>query len=1184
MSRVSVSVTIFLGLLSGSVRADEPAATHRWIFDAEHIAGRQVTAVTGQIDGEVVGNVKLSSEPPAIQFDGRENRMEWLTDGDHEHLPKRECSFETWVTIDVAAEWGAIVGAIQDNGDYERGWLLGYRDTKFCFAIATGKKNRLTYLTAPDDFVLGVWYHVAGTYDGTTMRLFVDGEQVAESTEQSGDIIYPPKTWFAIGAYHDDNELYPMAGKLAELSIYRQVIAPEDIAKRFDATMHRYPSAKAIVDKVAAWPTYMHDIGRSGVTHEAVSLPLYKAWEYRTRVAPAPAWPPPANQDFWHDKHGLPARVTYDRAFHVVSEGERVYFGSSSEDQVFAISLATGEPLWSFFAEGPVRLAPTVADGRVYFGADDGIAYCLNATAGKLVWRYEVSESDRRLPGNGRVISLLPIRSSILIDAGQARFAAGLFPLQGTYQYALDMQTGAELAKGKIDFSPQGYMQRRGSSMTVAQGRAPKAKLGVIPQSVKTKVPSAGSPLDEFPFAQIRADDVRFAGGKGQVAAFDADEQLIWSAEVTGDAYSLAVVDGSLLVSTDQGIVYRFTSDRPSDLKRWDLRSRDPDAKPTSPNKLATAIIEQAGVEKGYCLLVGDGLDKLATDLAKRTQLNIVWAVADEEKAAAARMRLDEGGVYVQVTVHSVSGARLPYASGMFNLLVCRFESAADGKLTASELRRLLCPGKGTGVVLSDSAAGDIQQLNDWAQSLDPREVERPDQDAIGILVRRPPLSDAGQWTHIYGGIGNTSCSEDTHVNTDLALQWFGEPGPQQMLDRHHRTVPPLYIDGHLFVPGNDRVYGVDAYNGTVLWNVEVANSRRVAAMRDAGSMAASKEYLYVAAGDRCYGLAAQTGAFELNIPVPPVMDGKQRDWGYVAYVGDQLIGSATKPEAGRDDHSREQIKETYYDFVPLVTSDAVFAMNRHDGKQLWQYEASAGAIVNATITSGGGRMYFVESTNPETLQSATGRSTLKDLLGSGSDLVALELETGKLAWRTAFDFSELQHQMFLSYSEEKLVAVGTKNRRDGVKDFVWYDLHGFDAISGKHVWQATQNQRWESNGDHGEQDHHPTIVGDTVYQQPYAYDLHTGERRTDWQFARGGHGCGALSASASTVFFRAANPTMCDLATGKNTKVTQVSRPGCWINMIPAGGLLMIPEASSGCTCNFPIQASMVFAPRHDF
>ncbi len=940
----------------------------------------------------------------------------------------------------------------------------------------------------------------------------------------------------------------------------------------------------AIAEDIVAWPTYMHDNARSGVTHEKVALPLSKSWEYRTRVAPAPAWPPPANQDFWHNKYGLPARVTYDRAMHVVSDGERVYFGSSSEDQVFALSLETGERLWSFFAEGPMRLAPTVADNKVYFGADDGCAYCLNATDGALVWRYRAGESDRRIPGNGRIVSLLPIRTGIMIDAGQARFAAGLFPPQATFQYALDAKTGAELAKGQIDFSPQGYMQRRGGSLMVAQGRAPDATLASGATDDKTPTETAGNPLADYPLALIRADMVRFAGGEGKVAAFNEKDQVIWSAEVTGAAYSLAVAGNSLLVSTDQGCIYRFTTDAAPEPKLWDLRNSDAEATASTVSPVVSAIVQHTEVDLGYCLLIGDQLDKLAAELANRTQLKILCAVSSESDAEAARCRLDAAGVYGRAMVQHVSHERLPYASGLFNLIVCDCNSESLPATSADEVYRLLRPGNGSAVLVDAAQNVKSDQLARWASSIDLEEIESLNDSAIRLIVRRKPLAKTGEWTHIYAGLGNTSCSEDERVGGELALQWFGEPGPQYMLDRHHRTVPPLYIDGRMFVPGNDRVYGVDAYNGTVLWNVEVANSRRVAAMRDAGSMAASKEYLYVAAGDRCYGLAAQTGACELNIPVSPMSDGQPRDWGYVAYVGDQLFGSATKPEASRDDHSREQINETYFDFVPLVTSDAVFSMNRHTGDRIWRYEATAGAIVNATITIGGGRIYFIESTNVATLQEPSGRSKLEVLLQGKSNLVALELETGKLVWREAFDLSELQHQLFLCYAHEKLVAVGTKNKLDGLKQFVWYDLHSIDAASGKHVWSATQNQRWGINGDHGEQDHHPTIVGETVYQQPYAYNLHTGERRADWQFARGGHGCGALSASASTVFFRAANPTMCDLATGKSSKVTSVSRPGCWINMIPAGGLLMIPEASSGCTCNFPIQASMVFAPAAGF
>jgi hypothetical protein len=63
-------------------------------------------------------------------------------------------------------------------------------------------------------------------------------------------------------------------------------------------------------------------------------------------------------------------------------------------------------------------------------------------------------------------------------------------------------------------------------------------------------------------------------------------------------------------------------------------------------------------------------------------------------------------------------------------------------------------------------------------------------------------------------------------------------------------------------------------------------------------------------------------------------------------------------------------------------------------------------------------------------------------------------------------------------------------------------------------------------------------------------------------------------------LFFRAGNPTMCDLVSGQKTKLTQVTRPGCWINIIPAEGLLLIPEASSGCTCKFSIQTSLALVP----
>ena len=52
----------------------------------------------------------------------------------------------------------------------------------------------LTYLHAPAGAISGhegEWHHVAGTYDGTTMKVLIDGNEVATGNDQSGDINYP---------------------------------------------------------------------------------------------------------------------------------------------------------------------------------------------------------------------------------------------------------------------------------------------------------------------------------------------------------------------------------------------------------------------------------------------------------------------------------------------------------------------------------------------------------------------------------------------------------------------------------------------------------------------------------------------------------------------------------------------------------------------------------------------------------------------------------------------------------------------------------------------------------------------------------------------------------------------------------------------------------------------------------
>ena len=190
-------------------------------------------------------------------------------------------------------EWSGILSALQDNGNFEKGWCLGTNGSRFFFCLSSSGSDdgdgKLTYLKAPTDFVPGYWYHVAGTYDGASQKLYVDGKLVATSLEQSGAINYPGKGVFVMGAYQDDDELYPLAGSLQEVSLYPAALRAEQIREGFELSRKLFPASEEEPSE-AGWPTYLHDNERSGITPESLELPLVESWKYKARQMPRPGW------------------------------------------------------------------------------------------------------------------------------------------------------------------------------------------------------------------------------------------------------------------------------------------------------------------------------------------------------------------------------------------------------------------------------------------------------------------------------------------------------------------------------------------------------------------------------------------------------------------------------------------------------------------------------------------------------------------------------------------------------------------------------------------------------------------------------------------------------------------------------------------------------------------------------
>jgi hypothetical protein len=170
------------------------------------------------------GYVPVSAYNKSIEFDGRNSYVEVADNLANATLPQRTMSIEAWVKLNSHTTWGGYIGALEDNGTYEKGWVLGNHGKQFSFALASKGADDgngfMTYLDAPSEFNYDQWNHIVGTYNGATMKLYINGRAVATSGVQSGDILYDSNSFFDIGVYHDDNEFFVMDGQLDDVRLW----------------------------------------------------------------------------------------------------------------------------------------------------------------------------------------------------------------------------------------------------------------------------------------------------------------------------------------------------------------------------------------------------------------------------------------------------------------------------------------------------------------------------------------------------------------------------------------------------------------------------------------------------------------------------------------------------------------------------------------------------------------------------------------------------------------------------------------------------------------------------------------------------------------------------------------------------------------------------------------------------
>lgn len=713
--------------------------------------------------------------------------------------------------------------------------------------------------------------------------------------------------------------------------------------------------------------------------------------------------------------------------------------------------------------------------------------------------------------------------------------------------------------------------------------------------------------------ALLAAGNLLFLGGKDHVTAFATETgELAWKSAVEGEARGLAVAADHLFVSTNAGKIYCFASGE-TELVR-PIPSAKPEDAPFPRDKLsdlyaqaAEDILERTGVRSGFCLIAGNEEGRLAWELARRSQLKIYAVESRAENVAAARKALSQTGLYgTRIVVQHADPNAIPYSNYFANLIVSD-SCVRTGQLppAAKQLARHLKPVGGVIALGRPQAAPgepiDPAAVDEWFRQTELLD-QATQQDIDGwALLTRHKLPGAGNWSHQYGNPGNTAVSSDERIKGGLGVLWFGDPGPGDMVNRHEGAVGPLATNGRLFVQGESSILAYDAYNGVFLWKYENPAAIRTGVFKNQnpGNLAAADNALFHFVKDQCFELDAATGQVKRIHRLPREKDDGRYEWGFVATDDGLLFGTATvrKELEARLRRRGRQTEDM---------TDSLFAIDLATGKHLWTYHGTS--IPHHTLAIGPGSVYFIDSsiTSEQREQILRQDKTdLTSLIGKDRELaeerakkadirnaVALDSRTGETRWVSPVDVTDCSEigtgggKLSLMYHDNVLLLGGANANGHYWQQFVSGEfarrrLVALSATDGKKKWAKDANYK-----------HRPIIVGQQVLAEPWSYNLSTGEQKmrthpltgeqVPWSLMRTGHHCGMFTGCESgMLLFRSGDTGFYDLKADAGTQHFAGHRLGCWINAIPANGLVMIPEASAGCVCLFSIAATIVMEPR---
>lgn len=560
------------------------------------------------------------------------------------------------------------------------------------------------------------------------------------------------------------------------------------------------------------WPMWRHDVGRTGVTMDSLPETAKLLWvRHLLKITPA-----------FHS-----ARLQFDAGYEPIVADGRLVVASSRNDTVTAYETSTGRELWKFHTNGPIRFAPAVWKNSVCFGSDDGHLYCVELSTGKLRWKHRAVPSDRRLFGNRRLISVWPVRGGPVVAEGRVYFAAGVWPFEGVFVFAMDIATGNVIwrnerlgylfgqqphnTKAIGGLAPQGYLIVNGEELVVPCSTAYPARLNLkTGKLIEFELPAPGGlpggwfasidpatarairrgklNFDNVVNSQLHEDKVRKGNGKSGISriiragdrSLKFDDKL---KEVEGTIHSMIVAESRLFVSTRKGDIYCFgkPATQTTQVNHWREANRKLSTT-TQANEYSKALVRKFAGSHGVAFVIGLKDGALVKALLLNSKYNVVAFDDNADRVNQLRRELQLSGLYgTRSAVIECDPVNISLPSYLASVITT--ETTDRMKESFSQVLQSLRPFGGIASLGIKPGTGFATKQN--LKSLKPGKFELFELDGQAVVKRVGALPGTAEYR------GNYEHTEDRLVRFPLGVLWFDDS-----LAHFKRSPQPKFMDG----------------------------------------------------------------------------------------------------------------------------------------------------------------------------------------------------------------------------------------------------------------------------------------------------------------------------------------------------------------------------------------------------